>query len=169
MPPGRGCNLCNMTRAPVRMHRGSSDLHHTDLLRSGRPDSKRRRPAWEGDRSTDPQAATARYFNGLRPVHPGPRTVDSLAKKELVDPWWTLLHDTAAVAPRCSLLHLRRHTRSMFSAYVRYPFLRDDRSPRRAPLRDRARTRMDFLEKIRYSFGCPIPTRLSRSVSPARW
>jgi hypothetical protein len=66
------------------------------FTRSGRPDSNRRRPAWEPHRSTGPEAATTRYFNGLRPAHRGCGTVGPFAKTELVDSRWTLRHPQPA-------------------------------------------------------------------------
>ena len=40
------------------------------LTRSGRPDSNRRRPAWEGDRSTDSHLTPPRYSTPTRPDNP---------------------------------------------------------------------------------------------------
>ena len=85
---------CSSTRALELL---SSNV----CLQSGRPDStrsgprrgapqvSRRRPAWEGDRSTAPRPATGRYSDGLRPVHDDYRTVDPYRKTDLVDPRWT--------------------------------------------------------------------------------
>ena len=77
------------TGAPAQTRRGSRITVIQVLRSSGRPDSNRRRPAWEGDRSTAPCSATERYSNWLRPVHHGCRTVDPDRKTDLVDPRWT--------------------------------------------------------------------------------
>jgi hypothetical protein len=60
-----------------------------DFRQSGRPDSNRRRPAWEADRSTVPYPATERYSMVVPPAHHASRTVRPDRKTDLVDPRWT--------------------------------------------------------------------------------
>jgi hypothetical protein len=80
-----------------------SNLHYLIMKPARAGDGMNpRRPAWEGDRSTEAESIIERYSNGLRPAHHHSGTNDPDQKTDLVDPRWTRRGGNGATERRAS-------------------------------------------------------------------